>query len=258
MKAETLSLLCHPLTHEPLQLVSADVLKGASSGDSFRIRAGIPVLLTPQDVTGANRKYRGLYDTIARGYDLSQNLWGLLTHGGFDKVRAQYLRDVEVRAGDRVLEVSVGTGGNVWFLPECADYYGLDISWGMLRQCRRNARKRRRAIELVCGSAEHLPFRDGLFDAVFHVGGINFFNDKARAIGEMIRVAKTGTRIVIADEEEKVVKASYERIPFVRRYFQNRGEPVSAPVGLVPPEMRDLKVEKAVDEKLYILSFVKV
>jgi ubiquinone/menaquinone biosynthesis C-methylase UbiE len=257
MKAETLNLLCHPLTHEPLQLVSANVLRGASSGDCFRIRDGIPVLLPEQDVTGANGKYRELYDTIARGYDLSQNLWGFLRYGGYDKVRAQHLREVEVRAGYQVLEVSVGTGGNVWFLPKCADYYGLDISWGMLKQCRRNARKRRREVELVCGSAEHLPFREALFDAVLHVGGINFFNDKGGAIREMVRVAKAGTRIVIVDEEEKVVKSNYERIPFVRRYFQNRSEPVSAPVDLVPPGVRDLKVEKAVDGRLYVLSFAK-
>jgi ubiquinone/menaquinone biosynthesis C-methylase UbiE len=164
---------------------------------------------------------------------------------------------VKVRAGDRVLEVSVGTGGNVWFLPKDADYYGLDISWGMLRQCQRNARKYGREIELVCGSAEHLPFKDTLFGCVFHVGGINFFNDKARAIQEMIRVAKEGTRIVIVDEEEVVVKTTYQRFPIVRRYFQNRKEAVSAPVDLVPPTMRDLRVEQTLDKRLYILSFVK-
>jgi ubiquinone/menaquinone biosynthesis C-methylase UbiE len=241
-----------------LQFVSADVLKGESTGDRFAIRDGIPDLLPAQDIAGDNKKYRELYDTIARGYDLSQRIWGFLRYGGYDKVvRAQYLRDVEVRAGCRVLEVSVGTGGNVWFLPNHADYYGLDISWGMLRQCQHNARKHRREIELVCGSAEHLPFRDGVLDSVFHVGGINFFNDKERAIREMIRVARSGTRIVIVDEEEEVVKTTYERIPFVRRYFQHRGEPVSAPVNLVPSGMQDLKVEKTLDGRLYVLSFVK-
>lgn len=33
------------------------------------------------------------------------------------------------------------------------------------------------------------------FDTVFHVGGINFFNDRARAISEMIRVARPGTKL---------------------------------------------------------------
>jgi ubiquinone/menaquinone biosynthesis C-methylase UbiE/uncharacterized protein YbaR (Trm112 family) len=257
MNAKTLDLLCHPLTHEPLRLVAADALEGESSGDRFAIRDGIPELLPAQDTVGGNGKYRELYDTIARGYDLSQEVYGFIRYGGYNKVRAQYLKDVEVRAGSRVLEVSVGTGGNVWFLSNHAEYHGLDISWGMLRQCRRKARKHGREIELVCGSAEHLPFRDSLFDCVFHVGGINFFNDKEEAICEMIRVAKGGTRIVIVDEEEKVVKTAYERIPFVKRYFQNRSEPVSAPVDLVPSSMQERRVETAVDGRLYVLSFVK-
>jgi ubiquinone/menaquinone biosynthesis C-methylase UbiE/uncharacterized protein YbaR (Trm112 family) len=256
MNARTLELLCHPLTHEPLRLASADVLEGESSGDRFPIRDGIPDLLPAQDLAGGNLRYRELYDTIARGYDLALKAWGLFRPGGYDRVRAGFLKGVEVRAGSRVLEVSVGTGGNVWFLPGDADYYGLDISWGMLKQCRRNARRRGREIELVCGSAEHLPFRDGLFDSVFHVGGINFFNDKGRAIAEMIRVAKGGTRIVIVDEEERVVKSNYERIPFVKRYFQGRTEPVSAPVELVPPSMRELNVARTLDGRLYVLSFV--
>jgi ubiquinone/menaquinone biosynthesis C-methylase UbiE len=112
-------------------------------------------------------------------------------------------------------------------------------------------------VELVFGSAEHLPFRDECFDSVFHVGGINFFNDKSRAIREMIRVAKPGTRIVIADEEEEVVKKNYERNPCTRKYFQGRTATVSAPIDLVPSEMLDIKVDHALDRKLYVLSFTK-
>jgi hypothetical protein len=72
----------------------------------------------------------------------------------------------------------------------------------------------------------------------------------------MIRVAKGGTRIVIVDEEERVVKSNYERIPFVKRYFQSRTEPVSAPVELVPPSMRELNLERMLDGRPYVLSFM--
>jgi SAM-dependent methyltransferase len=186
MKTTSLDLLRHPLTHEPLRLESADVLVGESTGDQFAIRDGIPDLLPAQDASGDNRKYQRLYDRIAWVYDLPQKVWGRLRYGGLDKVIAQYLQLVEVRPSDRVLEVSVGTGTNVWFLPSQGSYFGLDISWGMLRQCRHNAHRHARAIELVCGSAEHLPFGDCLFDVVYHVGGINFFNYRERAISEMV------------------------------------------------------------------------
>jgi ubiquinone/menaquinone biosynthesis C-methylase UbiE len=104
--------------------------------------------------------------------------------------------------------------------------------------CRRNLRRWKREAFLCQGEAERLPFRDAIFDVVFHVGGINFFNDRARAIREMIRVARPGTRIVIADETEQVVKTVYERMPIVRRFFKSRDSEVRVPTDLVPCGMR--------------------
>ncbi len=101
------------------------------------------------------------------------------------------------------------------------------------------------------------PFRDAIFDAVFHVGGINFFNDRARAIAEMIRVAKPGTKIVIVDETEKVVKDVYEKTPLTRRYFEKRETAVTSPVDLVPRTMLDTTSKEIGGGRLYCLSFRK-
>src|SRR3546814_8144504 len=46
----------------------------------------------------------------------------------------------------------------------------------------------------------HLPFEDRFFDAAFHFGGINLFDDVEGAIGEMNRVVKPGGRVVFGDE----------------------------------------------------------
>jgi len=46
-----------------------------------------------------------------------------------------------------------------------------------------------------------------------HIVGWACLNDRAQAIAEMIRVARPGTKIVIVDETEKVVKDVYERVP---------------------------------------------
>jgi SAM-dependent methyltransferase len=62
---------------------------------------------------------------------------------------------------------------------------------------------------------EELPFRDESFDAVFHVGGINFFTDKSKAMAVMVRVAKPGTKIVIAFETEKAIQANRHAIGIV-------------------------------------------
>lgn len=41
---------------------------------------------------------------------------------------------------------------------------------------------------------------------VFHIGGINFFNDKGKAVVEMIRVAKPGAKIYVGDEKKKLIE----------------------------------------------------
>jgi len=166
--------------------------------------------------------------------------------------------ELETPPAARVLEVSVGTGANFPYLPADVSFFGLDISRGMLPQCRRRLKKWGRGAELFRGEAEHLPFRNGVFDVVFHVGGINFFNDKTCAVREMIRVAKPGTKLVIVDETEKLVKEQYQRTPFVRRYFQKRTETVAAdPRLMIPPNMEDIRCREIFEGKGYCLRFRK-
>lgn len=52
-------------------------------------------------------------------------------------------------------------------------------------------------------NAEKLPYKNEVFDTVFHLGVFNLFSNKKPALEEMIRVAKSGTHIVIADETQK-------------------------------------------------------
>jgi ubiquinone/menaquinone biosynthesis C-methylase UbiE len=156
-----------------------------------------------------------------------------------------------------VLEVSVGTGGNMKFLPEKIDFFGLDLSWGMLKKCAAKLKKNGRATNLFQGEAERLPFRDATFDCVFHVGGINFFNDKSLAIREMIRVARPGTKIVIVDETEEAVRELYQRNPLTRRYYEQGTENVACPIDLIPEEMTEIKAREIVNGKVYCLTFRK-
>jgi ubiquinone/menaquinone biosynthesis C-methylase UbiE len=266
MKADTLSLLCDPQTHEPLQMVpevEADgqaqtALVNPRSGKHYPVRNGIPSFLDGAEVTGSNRKYKDLYDRIARGYDISEVVGGFLMYGGRDKVRRAILQDIHTSIGNKVLEVSIGTGTNLRYLTPEAEFFGLDISIGMLEQCQRNLRKWQINAELVHGTAESLPFRDDVFDVVFHVGGINFFNDKLIAILEMIRVARPGTRIHIGDEtEELATQYANTPLPFARDFYGDRPETIVDPIGLVPPEMLDVRSRSIWNGKFYMLSFNK-
>lgn len=73
----------------------------------------------------------------------------------------------------------------------------------------------------------------------------------------MIRVAKPGTKILIVDETEKVVKNSYEKLPILRKYFEKRTEQVGNPVELVPTGMLEAQSKEMFDGRLYCLTFRK-
>jgi len=258
-KTESVALLRSPYTGNPLHVLSRDghEVMVSSSGEQFPIRNDIAVFLEPEKVTGSNRKYNRLYETIGGFYDDTQRVACALRGVNRDRYFLSYLRFLEINPGNSVLETSVGTGLNWKYLPRGAKLFGLDLSAEMLTNCQANLRRWEMDADLFLGNAEDLPFANDSFDVVFHVGGINFFNDRAKAIREMIRVAKPGSRILIADETEKHVKNTYERIPITSGYFKNRQEAVTAPIDLVPPEMQEIHLEMLWDGRIYALTFRK-
>jgi ubiquinone/menaquinone biosynthesis C-methylase UbiE len=228
----------------------------------FPIEEGIPQFISLEELSGLNRRFARFYDLVFYIYDPFVSL-GFLFVGGEEKARREVLERLEP-AGGRLLEVSIGTGSNLPYLigsPDVGEVYGLDISLGQLRRCRSRCRKRGwprpEGTHLFLGTAEQLPFRDESFDGVLHVGGINFFSDKGAAIREMIRVAKAGTKIVIADETEEVARGYDRWIPSFTGLFGERREAVTPPVDLVPPAMQDVRVNTIWRGKGYCLELRK-
>jgi ubiquinone/menaquinone biosynthesis C-methylase UbiE len=231
-----------------------------SAGERFPIHNRMPEVRLPSDMTGANEKYNHVYETIGGFYDDIQRVVCACSGWDGNAYVTNYLAPLEVKAGDSVLETSVGTGLNFKYLPAGVSLTGIDLSAEMLTNCQRNLRRWQLQADLFLGNAECLPFADESFDVVFHVGGINFFNDRAKAIREMIRVAKPGSRILIADETEEHVKDLYERGPITSFFYRNRKEPVTAPVDLVPPGMLETHLEllKPMGKnRFYVLTFRK-
>lgn len=251
-------MLCSPKTHEPLKLIKEngqEFLVSEKPLEKFLLRDSIPIFIHEEEILGLNKKYQQMYDRIALGYDFFEKIATFFMKKNQKEIRAELIKELEIRENDRILETSIGTGINLKYIPRPVNYFGIDISWGMLKKCLKNMKHWGLNAELFLCEAEFLPFRDKVFDIVWHMGGINFFNDRAQAIGEMIRVAKSGTKIVIIDETEKHSKSAYEKIPFVRRFYKNRDKMISAPVELVPEEMLDIQVKELWNGRLYCLTF---
>jgi SAM-dependent methyltransferase len=109
-------------------------------------------------------------------------------------VYAAALEHMELRAGDRVLDVGCGTGV---FLRMCADrgaeVAGLDASEPLLAV----ARGRVPEADLRHGDMMALPFADDTFDLVTGFTSFFFADDMVAALREAGRVARPGGPVVI-------------------------------------------------------------
>ena len=239
MKRSTLDQLACPTCHGQLEYFCADPgAEDCQTGNlychvcsaNYSIVQGIPCFLQAQELSGLNQRFARLYDWFSWIYRPFSKLAFAYIGMSEEQGRREITDRLNPRGG-KVLEVSVGPGVNLPYLvnrPDVGEIYGLDISYGQLKRCQSYARGKRWDVGLFLGNGEKLPFRDGSFDGVFHVGGINFFNDKKAAIDEMIRVAKPGTRIVIADESEMGARG-YERfIPGFKNSFGCKRETITA------------------------------
>jgi ubiquinone/menaquinone biosynthesis C-methylase UbiE len=125
----------------------------------------------------------------------------------FDQWPPHVLERAGVTAGMRVLDVACGTGVLSIAAAEAVkpngSVVGLDLNPGMLAVARRKAPQ----IDWRESSAEALDFDDASFDAVVSQFGLMFFQDKPRAIGEVLRVLRPGGRFAIA------VWDSHDRVP---------------------------------------------
>lgn len=264
MKRSTLSLLACPLCHGFLESADAgDKPLQSGSLTCFRcskvyhIVDGIPHFIQPEQLTGFNRRFARMYDWFAWGYRPFMKIAFAFIGMDEEAARREITDRLDPRGG-RVLEVSIGPGNNLPYLmkrPDVGEVFGLDISLGQLRNCQRYVARKGWSVDLFLGNGEHLPFKDEAFDAVLHVGGINFFNDKKSAIEEMIRVAKPGARILIGDETEKGAKAYEKSIPGFAKSFGGQRAAVVAPIDLVPTTMLETRIFNAWKGWFYCIEF---
>ena len=220
------------------------------AGIKYPIDGDIICFLDNISLTGNNKNYQKMYDRFSAFYDIATQGYAVLKSGNEKKRIMQYLSLLNINDGDRVIEISIGTGRNIKHLNSKAEYYGVDISLGMLKRCQRKMRRLRRGITLIQAEAESLPIKDDSFDVVFSAGGFNFFNDPGKAVIEMLRIAKKGAKLLITDETEKF------RLKHIKNEFY-KGIEIKNPVGYLPDGCKGIEYKEICDGDLYVLTFQK-
>jgi len=141
---------------------------------------------------------RGIYDFQSLFYDV--------TFGRLVRRRiARAISHMNIRPGERVLDMGIGTGASLDFYPRHANIVGIDLSGGMLRECRKRLHHRPTrtgadlagSVQLFQANVLELPFADNSFDHIFISHVISVVSDPYRLIREAQRVAKPDSRIFI-------------------------------------------------------------
>ena len=111
------------------------------------------------------------------------------------------INHMNVAETDRILDLGIGTGASLNFYPtDRGRVVGVDLSAGMLRECRKKIRERGLQHATVFqADALFLPFADSSFDHVFISHVISVVSDPYKLVQEAQRVAKPSARIVIVN-----------------------------------------------------------
>ena len=103
---------------------------------------------------------------------------------------------VDLRAGERVLDVACGNGNAALAAARrFCQVTGIDYVPALLERARQRAQAEGLQVDFQEADAEDLPFPDDSFDAVLSTCGAMFAPDQERTAAELLRVCRPGGRI---------------------------------------------------------------
>ncbi len=136
---------------------------------------------------------------------------------------------LDLRAGDRVLDVAAGNGNaSLAAAHRGCEVVASDYVPALLDRARERAAAERLDIEFREADAEALPFADASFDAVVSTFGVMFTPDQERAAAELVRVCRPGGRIGLAN---------WTPDGFIGQVFRTLGRHVPPPAGVKSPAL---------------------
>jgi SAM-dependent methyltransferase len=140
-------------------------------------------------------------DQFAQYKEIQKQSWAhfVLLEASSTPSAAHLVRHARVATGQRVLDVACGTGVvAITAALAGATVSGLDLTPQLLDRANDNARTAGIAIDFHQGDVEQLPFEDDTFDVVLSQYGHMFAPRPEVAVGEMLRVLKTGGTIAFS------------------------------------------------------------
>lgn len=158
------------------------------------------VVPLPESNSGKKEQISGMFDRIAKRYDLLNHVLSL----GIDKIwRKKAIKTLASIQPQNILDIATGTGDFAIAAMKLSPtkITGLDISKGMLEigQEKIEKLKLQDTIHLQYGDSEQIPFADNSYDAVTCAYGVRNFENLEKGLTEMARVMRPGGRLAILE-----------------------------------------------------------
>ena len=176
-------------------------------------------------------------------------------------VRKRLIDRLHLSKGQVVLITGAGAGNDLPYLAQSLEgggtIYAQDISKQMLVAGvdRYKSRCDFPGIDIYfsVSNALNLPFSNNVFDAAYHFGGLNLFQDIQQGIAEMNRVVKPGGQVVIGDEGV----APWLRKSELSKMLINNNSlyAYDAPLAFLPETAQSVKLSWELGNCFYVIEF---
>jgi demethylmenaquinone methyltransferase/2-methoxy-6-polyprenyl-1,4-benzoquinol methylase len=148
---------------------------------------------------------RGVFDSVARRYDVMNDLMSLGAHRVWKRL---FVNALNPRPGERVVDLAGGTGDiSAAIRARGAQAILTDINESMLRVGRDRLLERGQVVPLLAADAERLPFAPGTFDAATIAFGLRNCTNKDAVLREAFRVLRPGGRFFCLEFSRLAVAA---------------------------------------------------
>jgi demethylmenaquinone methyltransferase/2-methoxy-6-polyprenyl-1,4-benzoquinol methylase len=143
---------------------------------------------------------RQMFTAIAQHYDVLNTV---LSFGLHHYWRQQAVAVSSIPSGARLLDVCSGTADLALafarYLGHDGQVIATDFCMAMLSRGHQKALQQGIYLTSTLADAQHLPFRDAVFDAVTSAFGLRNVDSLARALREMYRVLRPGGTALVLD-----------------------------------------------------------
>lgn len=153
-----------------------------------------------QEDKSKKSEVKEMFDNISSKYDFLNHFLSV----GIDKLwRKKAVKQLKEIQPKTILDIASGTGDFALELLSLkpAKIVGADISEGMLEVGRQKMKKKGvdHIITMEAGDSENLKYEDNTFDALTVGFGVRNFQDLEKGLFEMLRVVRSGGKIVILE-----------------------------------------------------------